>query len=148
LVLLACATVLISVQIHREARNLHYSLWATQVGRDLSFGSVILTLLLWLTLISSQRKDAQLLMVTGGLGLQFTGEAIGQSMRQMSVPHHHILLLAGNLVLTGSHLMRLYVWSEAFRSRPRTLQEINKKPDGDVPSFRRQAQQTLLLESV
>jgi len=148
LALSACAAVLISVQIHREARDLHhYNLWATQVGRDLSFGSVVLTLLLWVTLISSQRKDAQLLMVTGGLGLQFTGEAIGQSMRQMSVPHHHILLLAGNLVLTASHLMRLYVWSEAFR-RPRTLQHIDKEPDDEIPTFRRQAHQTLSIESV
>jgi len=147
LALSACAAVLISVEIHREARDLHYNLWATQVGRDLSFGSVVLTLLLWVTLISSQRKDAQLLMVTGGLGLQFTGEAIGQSMRQMSVPHHHILLLAGNLVLTASHLMRLYVWSEAFR-RPRTLQHIDKEPDDEIPTFRRQAHQTLSIESV
>jgi hypothetical protein len=146
LALSACAAVLISVEIHREARDLHYNLWATQVGLDLSFGSVVLTLLLWVTLISSQRKDAQLLMVTGGLGLQFTGEAIGQSMRQMSVPHHHILLLAGNLVLTASHLMRLYVWSEAFR-RPRRLEHIDKEPGDDVPTFRRQAQ-TLLIESV
>jgi hypothetical protein len=100
---------------------------------------------LWVTLLSSQRKDTQLLMVTGGLGLQFTGEAIGQSMRQMSVPHHHILLLAGNLVLTASHLMRLYVWSEAFR-RPRAVQEINNEPGGDT-RYRRQAQQ-ILAESI
>jgi hypothetical protein len=147
LILSAWVAVLISVQVHQKAHDGRYFLWATQVGRDLSFGSVVLTLLLWVTLISSQRKDAQLLMVTGGLGLQFTGEAIGQSIRQLSVPHHHILLLAGNLVLTGSHLMRLYVWSEAFR-RSRTPEEINKEPDGDVRTFRRQAQQTYLIESV
>jgi len=147
LTLSACVAVLISVEIHRGA---HYNLWATQVGRDLSFGSVGLTLLLWVTLISSQvssqRRDTQLLMITGGLGLQFTGEAIGQSMRQLSVPHHHILLLAGNLVLAASHLMRLYVWSEAFR-RPRALQEINKEPGGDTRRFDRQAQQ-ILAESI
>jgi hypothetical protein len=142
----AFTVVLISVQVHREA---HYTLWATQVGRDLSFGSVILTLLLWVTLISSSgRKDTQLLMVTGGLGLQFTGEAIGQSLRQMSVPHHYaILLFAGNFLLIASHLMRLYVWSEAFR-RPRSYQEENKKPDDDIPTFRRQAQHSLLAESI
>jgi len=65
----------------------------------------------------------------------------------MSVPHHHILLLAGNLVLTASHLMRLYVWSEAFR-RPLTLQHIDKEPDDEIPTFRRQAHQTLSMESV
>jgi hypothetical protein len=145
LILSACLAVLISVQIHWDAHSNHkYNLWATQVGRDLSFGSVVLTLLLWVTLISSRRKDTQLLMVTGGLGLQFTGEAIGQSIRQLSVPHHHILLLVGNLVLTASHLMRLYVWSEAFR-RARIIQEIDTddEPDGDVARFGRQAQQTL-----
>jgi hypothetical protein len=143
LILSACIAVLISVQIHREAHYHQYYLWATQVGRDLSFGSVVLTLLLWVTLISARRKDTQLLMVTGGLGLQFTGEAIGQSMRQLSVPHHHILLLAGNMVLTASHLMRLYVWSEAFR-RARVIHQTDDEPDGgDVPRFDRQAQQTL-----
>jgi hypothetical protein len=147
LVLSALAAVVISVQVHREAHDSRqYFLWATQVGRDLSFGSVVLTLLLWVTLISSQRKDAQLLMVTGGLGLQFTGEAIGQSIRQLSVPHHHILLLIGNLILTASHLMRLYVWCEAFR-RSRAPHPIDKEPDGDIP-FRRQAQHTFLIESV
>jgi len=148
LILSACAAVLVSVEIHGEAHYNHYNLWATQVGRDLSFGSVVLTLLLWVTLISARRKDTQLLMVTGGLGLQFTGEAIGQSMRQLSVPHHHYLLLAGNLVLTASHLMRLYVWSEAFR-RVRTVQQIDDEPDGgDVPRFGRQAHQQTLAESV
>ena len=145
LVFSAFTVVLISVQIHRGA---HYNLWATQVGRDLSFGSVILTLLLWITLISSGRKDTQLLMVTGGLGLQFTGEAIGQSLRQMSATHHYaILLFAGNFLLIASHLMRLYVWSEAFR-RPRSLQEEQKKPDDDSPRLRRQAQHSLLAESI
>jgi hypothetical protein len=145
LILSACAAVLGSIEIHRAA---YTNLRATQVGRDLSFGSVVLTLLLWVTLISSRRKDTQLLMVTGGLGLQFTGEAIGQSMRQLSVPHHHILLLAGNLVLTASHLMRLYVWSEAFR-RGRVTHQIDDEPDGgDLPRYHRQAQHQTLAESV
>jgi hypothetical protein len=145
LILSAWVAVLGSIEIHRDA---YTNLRATQVGRDLSFGSVVLTLLLWVTLISSRRKDTQLLMVTGGLGLQFTGEAIGQSMRQLSVPHHHILLLAGNLVLTTSHLMRLYVWSEAFR-RERVTHQIDDEPDGgDVPHFDRQAHQQTLAESI
>src|ERR1700680_1405785 len=144
LILSACVAVLISVEIHGEAYYNHrYYLWATQVGRDLSFGSVALTLLLWVTLISSRRKDTQLLMVTGGLGLQFTGEAIGQSMRQLSVPHHHMFLLDWNLGLTSSNLMRLYVWSEAFR-RGRVIHQIDDEPDGgDLPRYNRQAQQTL-----
>jgi hypothetical protein len=116
-------------------------LWATQVGRDLSFGSVVLTLLLWVTLISSRRKDTQLLMVTGGLGLQFTGEAIGQSIRQIS-HHNRALLYAGNGLMIASHLIRLFVWREAFKRNPQP-QEIKKEPDGNITDCPSQAHQTL-----
>jgi hypothetical protein len=100
----------------------------TQVTRDLSVASTVLTLLLWLVLISSRKKDHLLLMVTGGLGLQFTGEAIAQSLRQMS-QHHYAAFVAGNLIAGGVQLLRLYVWLEAFR-RSRSAQEVKKEePD-------------------
>ncbi len=139
LMLAATAAVLISVSIHWESHLT--ALWATQVGRDLSFGSVVLTLLLWVTLISSRRKDTQLLMVTGGLGLQFTGEAIGQSIRQIS-HHNRALLYAGNGLMIASHLIRLYVWREAFKRNPQP-QEIKKEPDGNITDCPSQAHQTL-----
>jgi hypothetical protein len=110
----------------------------TKVTRDLMFGSVGLTLLLWSTLIASKKKDDQLLMITGGLGLQFTMEAIGQSMRQLS-QHRPTLLLAANILVSVAHLMRLYVWREAFR-RPPQVQETRKKPDGTSETFSRQAE--------
>jgi len=113
LALLGVVSVLVSLQIHSSSSNL-FSYWMTQVSRDLSFESVGLTLLLWLTLISSGKKDHQLLMVTGGLGLQFTGEAIGQSFRQLSQNHSSALIL-GNIVAGGTHALRLYVWHAAFR---------------------------------
>ncbi len=136
--LFATAAVLVSVSIHWGSQP---SLWATQVGRDLSFASVVLTLLLWVTLLSSQRKDTQLLMVTGGLGLQFTGEAIGQSIRQIS-HHNRTLLFIGNGLMIASHLIRLYVWREAFR-RTQLPQEVKKEPDGNVTDCSNQAHQTL-----
>jgi hypothetical protein len=138
LMLFATAAVLVSVSIHGGSQ---LSLWATQVGRDLSFASVVLTLLLWVTLLSSQRKDTQLLMVTGGLGLQFTGEAIGQSIRQIS-HHNRTLLFIGNGLMIASHLIRLYVWREAFR-RTQLPQEVKKEPDGNVTDCSNQAHQTL-----
>ena len=113
--LAAALTVLLSLYLHRDVRPT--PLLITQVTRDLNFGSVVLTLLLWLMLISSQIKDRQLLMVTVGLGLEFTGEAIGQSVRQIAdFQHSKSLVLAGNLLLSVSHLMRLYAWRTAFRS--------------------------------
>src|SRR5258707_12676408 len=56
LALLGVVSVLVSLQIHSSSSNL-FSYWMTQVSRDLSFESVGLTLLLWLTLISSGKKD-------------------------------------------------------------------------------------------
>jgi len=102
----------VSLSVHSGART--FTLWMTEVARDLSFGSVALTLLLWSLLISWRRKDHQLLMVTGGLGLQFTAEAIGQSLRQLSQGDHTIQLI-GNLLMSVAHVLRLYVWREAFR---------------------------------
>jgi hypothetical protein len=102
------------------------------------FGSVGLTLLLWSTLIASKQKDDLLLMITGGLGLQFTLEAIGQSLRQLS-RHRPAILLAANILLSAAHLMRLYVWREAFR-RPRKQQETKLKPGGDSDPYSRQAE--------
>jgi hypothetical protein len=128
---LAVLSVFISLTVHAGAPR--FVLWMTEVTRDLSFGSVVLTLLLWFLLISSPRKDHQLLMVTGGLGLQFTGEAIGQSLRQLS-HHHHGILFLGNMLMSLAHLLRLYVWMEAFRKREVSPQ-IQEEPGGNASTF-------------
>jgi hypothetical protein len=132
---LAVLSVFISLTVHAGAHT--FVLWMTEVTRDLSFGSVALTLLLWSLLISSPRKDHQLLLVTGGLGLQFTGEAIGQSLRQLS-NHHHAILLTGNLLMSIAHLLRLYVWMEAFRRQ--VSPQIQEEPGENVPTFQGRAQ--------
>jgi hypothetical protein len=67
-------------------------------------------------------------MVTGGLGLQFTGEAIGQSLRQISQNHFSLFVL-GNLIGGITHLLRLYVWREAFRRPGKKIAAKKKKPD-------------------
>jgi hypothetical protein len=149
---LAVVAVGLSLLVHSDAGN--FVLWMTQVARDLSFGSAVLTLLLWSILVVSRGKDRQMLMVTGGLGLQFTGEAIGQSLRQLSTSgglsptQHRVLLVIGNLLLSAAHVIRLYVWWQAFRSGAADPRK-NKEPDERVTTFRApQAQQTLLAESI
>jgi hypothetical protein len=148
---LAGVSVFLSLYIHSVART--YNLWMTQVVRDLSFGSSVLTFVLWSLLIVARKKDRQLLMLTGGLGVQFTGEAIGQSLRQLSAEsgffaaHRHSILLAGNLLASASHLIQIYVWWHAFRGSG-GVEKINKEPDGDLPRFGRQAPQTSLAESI
>jgi len=136
LMLAVVATIFLSYYIHSDAYK--FSLLMTKVTRDLMFGSVGLTLLLWSTLIASKKKDDQLLMITGGLGLQFTLEAIGQSMRQLS-QHRPTLLLAANILVSVAHIMRLYVWREAFRRPPKAGQTKNE-PDGTSENISRQAE--------
>ena len=121
----AAGAGLISLYVHWTERT-DFILSMTKAARDLSFGSVVLVLLLWSILISSRSRETLLLMLAGGLGLQFTGEAIGQSLRQIS-QHNIVALYAGNLLLVFSHLLRLYVWWEAFRKVPITSRESGEK---------------------
>jgi len=123
----SCA-VFLSLLAHSDSAT--FTLWMTGVTRDLSFGSVVLTLLLWLIMLSSQKRDHLLLLITGGLGLQFTGEAIGQSLRQISV-QYHAALLPGNLLASISHIIRLYIWLEAFRRAQRSQARKETNPDGE-----------------
>lgn len=127
LVFLALAVAYSSLLLHTEGSPsdipvARLAQIATRVARDLSFAAVILTLLLWSILLGRKAADRQLLLATGGLGLQFTGDAIGQSLRQLSQPQRiRWLLMAGNILVVLAHLMRLYVWWEAFRKAPQEI---------------------------
>lgn len=90
------------------------SRYMTHVSRNLSFTSAILNLILWTTLARSPEADRQLLMVSGGLGIQTTGEAIGHSLRVIA----KALTGFGNLVIVLSYLMCLFVWWRAFSQGP------------------------------
>src|SRR5260370_40230348 len=84
LMLAVVATIFLSYYIHSDAYK--FSLLMTKVTRDLMFGSVGLTLLLWSTLIASKKKDDQLLMITGGSVFPFSLEAICRARRSLSQP--------------------------------------------------------------
>lgn len=91
--------------------------WMAFWMRDLTFSSAILDLALWALLLASRVRNLQLLMVSGGLGMQFTGEAIGESLRSMAVQHHsHTLSFAGSFVTTVVDLAALYIIWQAFRN--------------------------------
>jgi hypothetical protein len=88
--------------------------WMTGVIRDLSFCSAVLNLGLWFVLISRPNRNMRQLLIAGGLGIQMTGDAIGQSIRQMqlSAATFH----AGNILIVLTHLLCLYIWTRALRS--------------------------------
>lgn len=102
--------------------------WMTLVSRDLSFAAVILDLLLWSKLIASRKKDHQLLMLSGGLGIQFTGSALGQSIRQLALGamgRNYAFALAGGVLMVLANFVCLYVWWQTFR-RPAEAAAGNK----------------------
>jgi len=106
---------LISLRGHYES-GVPVGVWMTPFARDLNFGSAILDLALWAMLISSREKDPRLLMLSGALGIEFTGEAIGQSLRNLSPT----AVLPGSVLVMLTNLVFLYIWWQAFRDSTST----------------------------
>ena len=98
-----------SIVSHHDDR---LNVWMTQVTRNLSFCSAIVNLTVWFALVSSQVKDTRRLMIAGGLGLQMTGEAIGQSIRQLRISEP--VFWAANILIVLAHFVCLYIWWQAF----------------------------------
>ena len=121
-----CGTALvaaISFLAHYDP-NLPTGRYMTRWTRDLNFCAVFLDLGLWALLIGSREKDYKLLLITGALGLQFTGGAIGQALRDMSPA---IVTAAGDLTVI-TNTARLYIWWQALRGKARTLPPVNGSP--------------------
>ncbi|MGD0773354.1 MAG: hypothetical protein ABSC05_11090 [Candidatus Solibacter sp.] len=98
--------------------------YMTRWTRDLNFSAAILDLGLWAFLIGSPQKDYKLLLITGALGIQFTGGAIGQSLRDAAPA----IVAAASDFLMITNLARLYIWWQAFRGPPKTLPAGNASP--------------------
>ena len=99
--------------------NPHLALgrWMTLWTRDLSLCSTGLDLALWFLLIAARKKDHLLLMISGALGIQFTGEGIGQSLPSLS--NSAIAVTAGDIVMVLADFICLYLWWQAFRGDAR-----------------------------
>jgi len=105
----------ITFVIHFD-RHIAVGEWMTPWTRELNFCAAILDLGLWALLIGMREKDHRLLLLSGGLGIMFTGEGIGQSVRQLSQSSHSTTVsLIGNVIIMVSNLAFLYVWRSAVR---------------------------------
>ena len=108
----------ISFLVHRDP-VLNVGSFMTPWTRDLNFCSAILDLALWALLIGSREKDHRLLLLSGGLGIQFTGDAIGTSIRQLALrTHSRAMSLTGGVVMLLASLLFLYIWWQALRTAP------------------------------
>lgn len=108
----------VSFFIHYVPR-VQTGLWMTPWTRDLNFCAAILDLGLWMLLIASREKDHRLLLLSGALGIQFTGEAIGESVRQLASLHRsHPIALLGGLMVVIADIVRSYIWWRVFQKAP------------------------------
>ncbi len=106
----AVAFAAASFAIHYDSAGA-LSAWMTLWTRDLSFSSAILDLALWAMLLGTQNRDIRLFMLSGALGIQFTGEAIGQTLRNQ----FPATLLAADTLILLANLGCMYIWWQAFR---------------------------------
>jgi hypothetical protein len=121
-----------SIAFHYDPQSVTGT-WMTLVSRDLNFCTAVLDLALWMMLLAFRRADHRLLLLSGGLGIQFTGEAIGHSLRHV-LPRS--IVLVGSTVVVLANLTCLYVWWQAFRVKQTTGPETGKLTKESGPHTR------------
>jgi hypothetical protein len=94
-------------------RSIHDLAWFFNGFSDvLNFGAAIMNLLLWTALLGAKRRDRQLLMVSAGLGIQVTAQAIGFGVRHF-LPQRQRWI--PDLFMAIAHVPSVYLWWRAFK---------------------------------
>jgi hypothetical protein len=88
--------------------------WMTPWVRDIDFAAAVVDLAVWGLLIASRQRDVQVLLLTGGVGIQFAGAAIGESLRFLFLHFP----APGDAVEMGTSLLGFWIWWKALRSAP------------------------------
>jgi len=111
------AFILISGWIHYDRHQAWLGAWVTTWTRDLNFCAAVLDLVLWGMLIATRRPGSQmLLLLTGGMGIMFSGEAIGAAVRDLGIRQLSFpVFLIGHAIVVLADAAFLYVWWQAFR---------------------------------
>ena len=108
----------ITFAVHFD-NKIKFGEWMTPWTRELNFCAAVLDLGLWALLIGVRQKDRRLLMLTGALGILFSGEAIGESVRQLAQSaQSRPISLFGSFVILLADQIFLYLWWQAFRKAP------------------------------
>lgn len=117
--IVGAAIVLLSILATHKTESL--TTWMTPASRDLSFVATILNLILWTVLLRDPRRNQRLLMVSGGLGVQLAGSAIGQGLRVLWEVSR-VFATLGNIIGSITYLLSLYIIYRAF-AQPDSLQK-------------------------
>ena len=118
LILAACVVAGGTFLLHHGQSPLR-GMWMTPWFRDLNFTCALMDIVLWTSLLVVRDKDRQLMLLSGGLGVQFAGTSIGESLRQMAMhSRSHPLAMAGAVIILSGNLFRFYAWWRALRRQP------------------------------
>ena len=108
--------IAVSFLLHYDSKLQHLGDWVTPWTRYLNVCAAILDLALWGLLLRSREKDSTLLLLTGGMGISFAGEAIGTSIRSIAWQKRSLnLYLFGHVVMMLADAAFLYIWWQTFR---------------------------------
>jgi len=101
--------------------------WMSYWTRDVYFGAAVLDLVAWGMLVASRDRDPSLLLLTGGLGMMFAGEAVAAALRSIAIPSRSVALFySGHVLGMLTNAAFLYTWWQTFRAELRT----RKQPAG------------------
>lgn len=109
--------VLVPILIFR--RPLFSNHWFYQTSQLLNFGAGVMNLALWTALLGSKGRDSQLLLVSAGLGLAVTANAISYGVRILGArggPNRFADALS-----TAADLFSLVIWCWAFRPKTKVV---------------------------
>lgn len=109
----------ISAAAHYEPSAKQVGLWMTPWTRDLNYYAEILMVALWGLLLGSRTRDKTFLLVCGGLGIKFAGEAISASIREIANIQNRAKAASrvGAMIGVASYLVFLYLEWRAFGKR-------------------------------
>jgi hypothetical protein len=96
--------------------------------RDLNFCAAGLDLFLWALLLAGPHKDPHALLLAGGLGIVFAGDAVTNAVRSIAI---HIvsrwLWTWADVLAIVADTAWLYVWWQAFRREAAALKLAQDK---------------------
>ncbi len=88
--------------------------WFNGTSQVLNFGGAIMNLALWSALLTSKKRDPQLLKVSIGVGVAVAGQAIGFGLRRF-LPDNNALRQIPDFFMSLTHVLSVLIWCWAFQ---------------------------------
>ncbi len=124
-------TLLRHINHHNQKYGFFTTQWFSHVGQIWNFGAAIMNLVLWTALLSSRRRDPQLVTLSIGVGLATASAAIMWGARQwLAEPNRWIV----DIFMTVSYLASVLLWCWAFRPKPSGQASSNAPPGSAQPN--------------